>query len=87
MAFELTLYVRAGCHLCEDMHDQLFELLEPGSFTVKTVDIDASEALREQYNELVPVLEHNHSEICHHFLDLKALRAALSGYNKGIGRN
>jgi len=28
---ELTLLLREGCHLCEDMEQQLAELLPPGS--------------------------------------------------------
>jgi len=78
--------MRQGCHLCEDMQAQLHELLEPLSFTLKLVDIDSSPALRERFNELVPVLEHDTTEICHHFLDMEALRNAQAGYNKGINR-
>ena len=86
LAFPLTLYVRIGCHLCEDMREQIAELLEPGSFTLTTVDIDEEPALVQRYNALVPVLEHDSQEICHHFLDLEALWRVKAGYNKRIGR-
>lgn len=85
--FPLTLYIRQGCHLCEDMAAQLQELLEEGSYALTKIDIDSSAALKERFNEWVPVLEHDCTEICHHFLDLKALRAAQAGYNTRIGRD
>jgi len=77
----LTLFVRQGCHLCQDMEQQIRDLLEPGSFRLTLVDIDANKALQNRYNEWVPVLKAADQEICHHFLDLKALRVAQAGYN------
>ena len=77
----LTLYMRQGCHLCEDMEEQIGELLEPNSYRLTLVDIDADPALKSKYNEWVPVLEAEDREICHHFLDLKALRSVQAGYN------
>lgn len=81
----LTLYMRQGCHLCEDMLQQIQELLEPDSYRLTLVDIDTNNGLRNRFNEWVPVLEHADQEICHHFLDLKALRVAQAGYNTPIG--
>jgi glutaredoxin len=49
----VTLYTRAGCHLCDDAHRVLVEHgLEPA-----VVDIDARPELREQFNTCVPVVE------------------------------
>jgi len=76
--------MRQGCHLCEEMRQLVHELLAPQSFSLKLVDIDSDPALKSQYNEWVPVLKHADQEICHHFLDLKALRAAQAGYNTVI---
>lgn len=53
---ELILYYREGCHLCEDLEQQLHELLEPGSFRLTRVDIDQDARLRQAYNARVPVL-------------------------------
>jgi glutaredoxin len=47
-----TVYTRNGCHLCDDAVDLLRERgLQP-----ELIDIDANPALREQYNECVPVV-------------------------------
>jgi len=84
LGIPLTLYMRQGCHLCEDMEQQIHELLVPGSYRLNLVDIDADEALKKRYNEWVPVLNHADQEICHHFLDLNALQTAQAGYNSGL---
>jgi len=52
-------------------------------FSVEVVDVDADEALVEQFDELVPVLfgkRENHSsvQLCHYFLDKEKLEQFLS---------
>lgn len=49
---EVTLYTRHGCHLCEDAR----AMLEQQGLRPRLIDIDADPALREQYNECVPVV-------------------------------
>ncbi len=53
---ELVMHFREGCHLCEDMQQQLKELFEPDEFRLTLIDIDEDEHLREAYNVRVPVL-------------------------------
>ena len=74
----LTLYFREGCHLCEDLEQQLEDMFEPGSFKLIRVDIDTDEALKAAYNVRVPVLCCENTEVCEHFLDLESLQIALS---------
>jgi len=54
----ITLYTRRGCHLCDDVH----ALLLRHGRQPQLVDIDADPALRERYNECVPVVEINGRE-------------------------
>lgn len=84
---ELTLYFREGCHLCEDMENQLKELLEKGSYRLKSIDIDRESALKEQFDTRVPVLTLAGEELCQYFLDLEAVKSALASYNTLIGVN
>lgn len=49
---QITLFSRQGCHLCDVAADVL--LRHRLKFDV--VDIDADPALRERYNECVPVV-------------------------------
>ena len=78
----LTLLGREGCHLCEDMERLLAELFEPGAFELEVVDVDDVPALRALHHERVPVLSLDGRELCHHFLDARAVSEALASYNR-----
>ena len=79
-AIELTLLYRDGCHLCDEMQGLLAELLPADSYRLRRIDIDDVPALRARHDWRVPVLMHGEHELCHHFLDLQAVRQALAGY-------
>jgi glutaredoxin len=49
----VVIYTRQGCHLCDDA----IALVERHGITPKLVDVDADPALREKFNESVPVVE------------------------------
>jgi len=53
---EVTLYTRAGCHLCDEAKAVLARARRRVEFTLREVDIDSDPALREQFNEEVPVV-------------------------------
>ena len=74
----LVLYGRAYCHLCDDMIAALEALAPHLRFTLEVVDVDADPALEARYDERVPVLTLDGSEICHYFLDRDALVATLA---------
>ena len=84
----LTLFYREGCHLCEDLEQQLSELLEPRSYRLLKIDIDEDEKLKKAYDVRVPVLKCVDEEVCEHFLDLEALHnalgRALASYNREL---
>ena len=77
MKAKLAIYVRADCHLCEDMLDQLRELQAAYSFEIEHRDVDLRSAWCQTYGDKVPVLLCGEVEICRYFLDLRALQAAL----------
>ena len=74
----LTLYVRSGCSLCEDMRNDLALFSDELRFELDIVDIDRNPALRVKHDVRVPVLEYAEREICNYFLDPVALRSALA---------
>ena len=74
---ELTLYYRAGCHLCDDMLQALRGLQPRLGFGLQLVDVDRDPELLWRYDERVPVLSHGDREICHYRLDEAALREVL----------
>ena len=74
----LTLYVRDGCALCEDLHADLLAFQAQLEFDLVAVDIDRDPALRARYDTRVPVLIADDREVCNYFLDPVALRGALT---------
>jgi glutaredoxin len=50
---QVTLYTRHGCHLCDVAHALLIE----HGLAPQCIDVDADAALRERFNECVPVVE------------------------------
>lgn len=79
MGIELTLISRGYCHLCHDMEVAIKPLAEEFGAQVTIIDVDANPDLEAQYDELVPVLLHGETELCHYFLDEAKTREYLSG--------
>ena len=69
----LRLYVRPGCHLCEDMWFDLQELSGTLKFELEAVDITGSPRLEAVYGTRIPVLEADGRELCNYYLDRQAL--------------
>lgn len=73
----LTLLSRTYCHLCHDMEAALAPLVQARGITVTVVDVDADPELEARWGELVPVLLHGDTELCHYFLDEARVREYL----------
>jgi glutaredoxin len=52
----VTLYTRAGCHLCEDAEAVLRELQPAAAFRLDLVDVDSDPELTRRYGVRVPVV-------------------------------
>lgn len=52
----VTLYTRAGCHLCDDAKEVILAARARAEFDYEELDIDADPELRRLYNEEVPVI-------------------------------
>ncbi|HKJ10224.1 MAG TPA: glutaredoxin family protein [Gammaproteobacteria bacterium] len=76
----LDLYGRAYCHLCSDMEVALRLLQGDLGFALVVHDVDADPELERRFGELVPVLMAGDTEICHYFLDERALRKYLADH-------
>jgi len=75
---QFTVYIKAGCHLCEEMLSALEAQNKKLGLDFNTVTIEDSKILLEQYGHKVPVLVHGDTEICHYFLDIEALTDAIN---------
>ncbi|VAX14438.1 hypothetical protein MNBD_GAMMA24-2277 [hydrothermal vent metagenome] len=78
MSERLRVYVRHGCHLCDDMLLALEAVKTRWSFELEITDISGDEALEACYGTRIPVLQGEQTEICYYFLDEEALQAYFS---------
>ena len=70
----LVVLSREGCHLCEDMLQELAAFEQAGRIPAVTiVDVDSSEALARKFGLKVPVLLLDGSVICHYTLNSQEL--------------
>ena len=52
----VTLYTRAGCHLCDEAKLVIQSVRPRAEFQYEELDIDADPTLRRLYNEEIPVI-------------------------------
>ncbi len=68
----IDVYSRRGCHLCEQLIEELLPIVR-GRFEVIVHDIDTREEWRRAYDTRVPVVEYDGELICQYHLDRPAL--------------
>jgi glutaredoxin len=74
----VTLYGRAGCHLCDEAREAILALRAEGvSLELHEVDIEADDRLHAELMERVPVVEVEGSIVSELVLDVQALRSRL----------
>ncbi len=74
---DLTLYTRAGCHLCEEMKAALTPIAREFAARISEVDVDQSDELRALYGNDVPVLFLGSRKAAKHRLDVRQMRRQL----------
>ena len=74
----VTLYGRAGCHLCFEARVRLEEMRAAGAgFELREVDIESDPELHRRMLEKIPVIEVDGVVVSELSLDARALRARL----------
>lgn len=73
----LRVYSRAGCHLCEQLVEELLPIVR-GRLEVEVVDIDSRPEWREAFDTSVPVVEFEGRFVCQYELDSDAIRGILA---------
>lgn len=73
----LVLYVREGCHLCEQFLLELSLDLGPGVENLQVVDVERDVDLAVRFGLRVPVLELAGVALCEGFYDGARVRLAL----------
>ena len=77
MSIEVTLLVRAGCHLCAAAEADLARILPGYGLAAVRLDVDADPALRAEYADRVPVVLLDGAEHGYWEVEEDRLRAAL----------
>jgi glutaredoxin len=75
---EVTVYVRPGCHLCDDALAVLERIRADAGFTLRTVDIEEDPALLRSYLERIPVIALDGHVLYEFHVDEADLRARLA---------
>jgi len=70
------VYSRQGCHLCEQLLEELVPRLR-GRADVEVVDIDNRPEWVEAYGMRIPVVELDGEFVCQYHFDAAAVAAAL----------
>ena len=78
MSRDVVLYTRRVCGLCDDAAAELRRLRDELRFTLTEQDVDDDAALRERYNDVVPVIVVAGEVVAHAPIDVPGLRAALA---------
>lgn len=56
-ALEITLYGRAGCHLCDDVEQSIRRIAREIPLTLQVVDIHTDPSLLAAYMFTIPVVD------------------------------
>lgn len=73
----MVLYVREGCHLCDQFLVELSVDLGPATEDLVVVDVDRDEELASRFGLRVPVLEVAGEVLCEGFYDGAEVRRVL----------
>jgi glutaredoxin len=74
----VTVYTRAGCHLCEAAEADVVRICSELGVGWNTVDVDADPELRAEYGDSVPVIMVDGREHGFWRVEEPRLRAALA---------
>jgi glutaredoxin len=79
----VTLYTRAGCHLCDVAKDVLEQVRRERAFELVTVDVDGDPDLSRAYGEEVPVVAIDGRKAFKYRVDPAVLRERLDRATRG----
>jgi glutaredoxin len=78
----VTLYTRAGCHLCEEAKRVIEAARGRADFDYQEVDIDGDRELRRRYNDEVPVIAINGVKAFKYRVEAKELLKKLEARDR-----
>jgi thiol-disulfide isomerase/thioredoxin len=82
----ITFYTRPGCHLCDDVADQLDDLADSYALAVTAIDITSDLDLHRRYWNTIPVVIVG-THTLHAPIDPARLAAIVAAYAPPHARN
>jgi glutaredoxin len=79
---DVTLYSRPKCKLCDEAREAILPILREFGSSLREVNIDEDEELKELYTNDVPVIFVGAKEVARHNVDTVKFRAALEKAGK-----
>ena len=76
---QVVLYMRPGCHLCDDAWRALDDMQVSLAFSLREVDIESDPELERRFMLEIPVIEVDGTVVTQAPVDLDAVRAVLGG--------
>lgn len=77
MTWQITLYTRANCCLCEEMKEAVRKVAEELPLEIEEVDVDRVPDLKHKYGDEVPVLFINGRKAFKYRATVKELKKKL----------
>ena len=74
----LQVYSREGCHLCEQLLEELLPLVR-GTVEIEVIDIDRDARWQAEFGTRIPVVEFEGQQVCQYTLDAAAIQQVLAG--------
>jgi len=78
MTARVTMYTRAGCHLCDDALEVVAAACAASGSDFQLVDVDADPDLRDRFGEKVPVVTVDGQPVGFWRIDPQVLAQALA---------
>jgi predicted DCC family thiol-disulfide oxidoreductase YuxK len=73
----VVLYVREGCHLCDEAREVIERVRRTAPFTFTEIDIETDDTLLRDYGMRIPVVTVDGEELFEISVDAEALLAAV----------
>ena len=74
---EVTIYTRAGCHLCDEAKTAIAPLLREFGATVREIDIEGDATLTQRFGCDIPVIYIGRKKAAKHRVNLEQFRREL----------
>ena len=77
VALEVTIYTRAGCHLCDEAKTTIAPLLNEFGATVREIDIEGDATLLQRFGCDIPVIYIGRKKAVKYRVNLQQFRRQL----------